>query len=317
MAGCEILCLEGENHGLVSRGRSSEAEEDQVPRTNDLGAACGRVVGDLAPRVFHSSPNDAVRFDGVAPVRLRPDERRVGRHLPHRKHCIVVQFHHHLHPADAAHSHSFASKNMDDPCACSRGGDQALRQSVEGAEDCEDAGLRDIEHFNLDEKDTVIGISCSGAASYVISALDHANEKGAKTVYLVTNPSPHLMTNVDTLISIDTGPEIITGSTRMKAGTATKMILNMISTTTMIKLGKVYGNLMVDLMAVNRKLIDRGTRIIMQLTGLDYDAANKLLEEADRSVKLALVMQHNQCGLEDGKKILENADGFLNRVLKK
>ena len=197
------------------------------------------------------------------------------------------------------------------------GGDKALRKSVEGAEDSKDAGLRDIEHFNLDEKDTVIGISCSGAASYVISALDHANEKGAKTVYLVTNPSPHLMTNVNTLICIDTGPEIITGSTRMKAGTATKMILNMISTTTMIKLGKVYGNLMVDLMAVNRKLIDRGTRIIMQLTGFDYDAANKLLEEADRSVKLALVMQHNQCGLEDGKKILENADGFLNRALKK
>lgn len=197
------------------------------------------------------------------------------------------------------------------------GGDKALRKSVEGAEDSKDAALRDIEHFNLDEKDTVIGISCSGAASYVISALDHANEKGAKTVYLVTNPFPHLMTNVNTLICIDTGPEVITGSTRMKAGTATKMILNMISTTTMIKLGKVYGNLMVDLMAVNRKLIDRGTRIIMQLTGLDYDAANKLLEEADRSVKLALVMQHNECGLEDGKKILENADGFLNRVLKK
>ena len=197
------------------------------------------------------------------------------------------------------------------------GGNKALRKSVEGAEDSKDAGLRDIEHFNLDEKDTVIGISCSGAASYVISALDHANEKGAKTVYLVTNPSPHLMTNVNTLICVDTGPEIITGSTRMKAGTATKMILNMISTTTMIKLGKVYGNLMVDLMAVNKKLIDRGTRIIMQLTGLDYDSANKLLEEADRSVKLALVMQHNQCGLEDGKKILKNADGFLNRVLKK
>ena len=197
------------------------------------------------------------------------------------------------------------------------GGDKALRKSVEGAEDSEDAGLRDIEHFNLDEKDTVIGISCSGAASYVISALDHANEKGAKTVYLVTNPSPHLMTNVNTLICVDTGPEIITGSTRMKAGTATKMILNMISTTTMIKLGKVYGNLMVDLMAVNKKLIDRGTRIIMQLTGLDYDSANKLLEEADRSVKLALVMQHNECGSEEGKKILKDVDGFLNRVLKK
>ena len=197
------------------------------------------------------------------------------------------------------------------------GGDKALRKSVEGAEDSEDAGFRDIEHFNLDENDTVIGISCSGAASYVISALDHANEKGAKTVYLVTNPSPHLMTNVNTFICIDTGPEIITGSTRMKAGTATKMILNMISTTTMIKLGKVYGNLMVDLMAVNKKLIDRGTRIIMQLTGLEYGDANKQLEEADRSVKLALVMQHHECSLEDGKKILKDADGFLNSILKK
>ena len=152
------------------------------------------------------------------------------------------------------------------------GGDKALRKSVEGAEDSEDAGFRDIEYFNLDENDTVIGISCSGAASYVISALDHANEKGAKTVYLVTNPSPHLMTNVSTLICIDTGPEIITGSTRMKAGTATKMILNMISTTTMIKLGKVYGNLMVDLMAVNKKLIDRGTRICLLYTS---DAADE------------------------------------------
>ena len=103
----------------------------------------------------------------------------------------------------------------------------------------------------------------------------------------------------------------------MKAGTATKMILNMISTTTMIKLGKVYGNLMVDLMAVNKKLIDRGTRIIMQLTGLDYGAANKQLEEADRSVKLALVMQHHECSIEDGKKILKDADGFLNSILKK
>ena len=197
------------------------------------------------------------------------------------------------------------------------GGDKALRKSVEGAEDSEDAGFRDIEHFNLDENDTVIGISWSGAASYVISALDHANEKAAKTVYLVTNPSPHLMTNVNTLICIDTGPEIITGSTRMKAGTATKMILNMISTTTMIKLGKVYGNLMVDLMAVNKKLIDRGTRIIMQLTDLDYGAANKQLEEAGRSVKLALVMQHHDCSLEDGKKILKDADGFLNSILKR
>ena len=195
------------------------------------------------------------------------------------------------------------------------GGDKALRKSVEGAEDSEDAGLRDIEHFNLDEKDTVIGISCSGAASYVISALDHANEKGAKTVYLVTNPSPHLMTNVNTLICIDTGPEIITGSTRMKAGTATKMILNMISTTTMIKLGKVYGNLMVDLMAVNEKLIDRGTRIISQITGLDYDRSKERLIRSDYSVKVAIVMEIHNCSVDEAHKKIDKAGGFLSRII--
>ena len=197
------------------------------------------------------------------------------------------------------------------------GGDKALRRSIEGAEDNATDAIRDLEGFKLDNKDTLIGISCSGAAAYVISALDYARERGASTTYIVTNPQPHMMTEVDTIIYADTGPEIITGSTRMKAGTATKMILNMISTTTMVKLGKVYGNLMVDLMAVNDKLIDRGTRIIMQVTGLDYERAKDRLMEADRSVKLALVMQNNECGLEDGKKLLKHADGFLNRVLKK
>ena len=161
----------------------------------------------------------------------------------------------------------------------------------------------------------MIGISCSGAASYVISALDHAREREASTVYIVTNPKPHLVTEVDTIIYADTGPEIITGSTRMKAGTATKMILNMISTTVMVKLGKVYGNLMVDLMAVNHKLIDRGTRIIMQVSGLDYEDAKKKLMEADGSVKLALVMQCHECNAKEARRKLKEANGYLNRVI--
>ena len=115
--------------------------------------------------------------------------------------------------------------------------------------------------------DLLIGISCSGAAKYVISALEYAKKKSAKTVYLITNPAPYLSTSVDKVIAVDTGTEIVAGSTRMKAGTATKMILNMISTTTMISMGKVYGNLMVDLMAVNEKLVDRGARIIKKITG--------------------------------------------------
>ena len=207
------------------------------------------------------------------------------------------------------------SASIDNFIGIISGGDKALRRSIEGAEDSVIDAIRDLEKFNLDNKDTLIGISCSGAASYVISALDHAREREASTVYIVTNPKPHLVTEVDTIIYADTGPEIITGSTRMKAGTATKMILNMISTTVMVKLGKVYGNLMVDLMAVNHKLIDRGTRIIMQVSGLDYEDAKKKLMEADRSVKLALVMQCHECDAKEARRKLKEANGYLNRVI--
>ena len=207
------------------------------------------------------------------------------------------------------------SASIDNFIGIISGGDKALRKSIEGAEDSVIDAIRDLEKFNLDNKDTLIGISCSGAASYVISALDHAREREASTVYIVTNPKPHLVTEVDTIIYADTGPEIITGSTRMKAGTATKMILNMISTTVMVKLGKVYGNLMVDLMAVNHKLIDRGTRIIMQVSGLDYEDAKKKLMEADGSVKLALVMQCHECNAKEARRKLKEANGYLNRVI--
>ena len=195
------------------------------------------------------------------------------------------------------------------------GGDEALRSSIEGAEDRSEDAINDLQPFNITKNDTLIGISCSGAASYVISALDHAREKGAKTVYLVTNPDPYKVTQVDTIIHADTGPEIVTGSTRMKAGTATKLILNMISTTTMIQLGKVYKNFMIDLMAVNNKLIDRGTRIISELTGLDYAEAKIRLFSADKSVKVAVVMEILDCSHKEAKNKLKSVDGFLYRLI--
>ena len=195
------------------------------------------------------------------------------------------------------------------------GGDKALRESIEGAEDSHENAIKDLEAFQINTNDTLIGISCSGAAKYVISALDHARSKGAKTVYLVTNPKPYSMTKVDVVIHADTGPEIITGSTRMKAGTATKMILNMISTATMIKLGKVYGNLMVDLMAVNEKLVDRGTRIISKLTGSDYERSKERLIESEFSVKVAIVMEIHNCTSDEANNKLNEADGFLNRII--
>lgn len=195
------------------------------------------------------------------------------------------------------------------------GGDKALRNSIEGAEDKQDSAIEDLKKFDITDNDLVIGISCSGAAKYVISALDYAKGKGSKTAYLITNPVPFLTTDVDVVISVDTGPEIITGSTRMKAGTATKMVLNMISTATMVSMGKVYGNLMVDLMAVNEKLVDRGTRIIQKITGLDYDSSEEALIRANKSVKTAIVMIKKNCELIDAEEKLRNADGSLRQVI--
>ncbi|MEC7731084.1 MAG: N-acetylmuramic acid 6-phosphate etherase [Candidatus Neomarinimicrobiota bacterium] len=195
------------------------------------------------------------------------------------------------------------------------GGDRALRKSIEGAEDQPESAVKDLDPFGINDKDVVIGISCSGAAAYVVSALEYACKLGAKTVYLVTNPDPYKMAEVDIVIVVDTGPEIITGSTRMKAGTATKMVLNMISTATMVQLGKVYGNLMVDLMAVNEKLIDRGVRIIIQLTGLDRKDALERLKEAKMSVKKAVVMETKGIPLQETERLLEKVKGSLRQAL--
>ena len=195
------------------------------------------------------------------------------------------------------------------------GGDEALRRSIEGAEDKPENAIKDLEPFDINERDVIIGISCSGAAAYVVAALDHSRGKKAKTVYLITNPKPYSATSVDVTISVDTGPEIITGSTRMKAGTATKLVLNMISTASMVRLGKIYGNLMVDLMAVNDKLVDRGTRIIEQLTGLGYEASRKKLFDAGKSVKVAVVMVRNNCDKRLAEKLLSDAGGFLRKVI--
>ena len=195
------------------------------------------------------------------------------------------------------------------------GGDRALRKSIEGAEDQPESAVKDLDPFGINDKDVVIGISCSGAATYVVSALEYARKLGAKTVYLVTNPDPYKMAEVDIVIVVDTGPEIITGSTRMKAGTATKMVLNMISTATMIQLGKVHGNLMVDLMAVNEKLINRGMRIIMQLTGLDRKDALERLKEAKMSVKKAVVIETKGIPLQETERLLEKVKGSLRKAL--
>ena len=195
------------------------------------------------------------------------------------------------------------------------GGEEALRKSIEGAEDEADAAINDLSAHGVGTGDVIIGISTSGAAKYVQSALNYGNEIGSKTIYLTCTDKPFYPANVDITISVDVGPEIITGSTRMKAGTATKMILNMISTATMIRLGKVYGNLMVDLMAVNEKLVDRGIRIIQDITNLDLENSRRILIAAKMSVKTALVMVKKDCNLDIAEKLLMDANGFIRDVI--
>lgn len=195
------------------------------------------------------------------------------------------------------------------------GGREAVFRSIEAAEDIPENSQKDLDAVGLRKGDVVIGIASSSTTPYVIAGLRHGKEIGCKTVFLICNPTADEFTEFDVVIPADVGPEIITGSTRMKAGTATKLILNMISTTTMIKMGKVYGNLMVDLTVVNDKLRDRGTRIIKKLTSLDYEKAGKVLQKSEGSVKTALVMVKKSCSFTEAVELLNKFEGNLRKII--
>ena len=194
------------------------------------------------------------------------------------------------------------------------GGDIALKNSVEGAEDSIENGASAIIAKGINRNDVVLGISANGDASFIHSALEEAKKWGALTGLLMCN-TPIKKDYIDYVISVIVGPEVITGSTRMKAGTATKLVLNMITTTSMIKLNKTYGNLMVDLTACNEKLWDRGARIISQITNLNYDDSLKSLKEADGEVKTAIVMVSINCSKSEAKDRLDSMNGSLSQVL--
>jgi len=194
------------------------------------------------------------------------------------------------------------------------GGDIALKNSVEGAEDSTENGANSIIEKGVNENDVVLGISANGSAPFIHGALKEAKSRGVTTGLLMCN-SPIEERFIDYVISVIVGPEVITGSTRMKAGTATKMVLNMITTTAMIKLKKTYGNLMVDLTACNDKLWDRGARIVSQITNLNYDDSLQLLKKADGEVKTAIVMESKKCSKGDAKNKLDSVNGSLSQVL--
>jgi N-acetylmuramic acid 6-phosphate etherase len=194
------------------------------------------------------------------------------------------------------------------------GGPPALVRSVEGAEDDEAAGGAAMDELGISERDVVVGIAASGTTPYVGAALRRSRERGARTVFLSCTEPPKGIA-ADVCITVLVGPEVVTGSTRMKAGTATKLVLNTITTGAMIRLGKIYGNLMVDLRAWNEKLVDRSRRIVMETTGLSRDAAGEVITAAGGRVKTAIVMARRGTSREEAERLLTEHDGRLRAIV--
>ena len=198
------------------------------------------------------------------------------------------------------------------------GGEAAMFVAQEGAEDYEENGAADVEKANVSSKDIVCGIAASRRTPYVIGAVKRAKELGATTLYITCTPRETFnIDEVDIPICPFVGPEVVMGSTRMKSGTAQKLVLNMLTTTSMVRLGKTYENMMIDLQMTNKKLVERAKRIVMTITGVDYEEATKHLDEANYHVKSALVMILADVGYKEAKSRLEMADGFVRRAIKK
>jgi len=197
------------------------------------------------------------------------------------------------------------------------GGSAALTRAVEGAEDDRAAGRADVAALEISERDVVFGITAGGTTPYVHAAIEFARERGAATVFFACVPFEQAPDAADVSIRVVTGPEVLTGSTRMKAGTATKLVLNTVTTVAMAKLGKVYGNLMVDVdTSANSKLVDRGARIVATITGVERERALELLERAHGRPKVAVLMLARSCSFDEAQRRLADARGDLRAALR-
>jgi N-acetylmuramic acid 6-phosphate etherase len=196
------------------------------------------------------------------------------------------------------------------------GGSEAYVRAAEGAEDSKELAVEDLKKIGLNEHDLVIGIAASGRTPYVIGGLDYARSLGARTGCLCCNFNTEIAQHCDYPIELSAGPEIITGSTRLKSGTCQKLVLNMISTATMVGVGKVYGNLMVDVRATNKKLEERCRRVVMEITGSDHDRADEVLKETDNDCRLAIVMILMNLSKKEAQEKLEAADGNIREALR-
>ena len=194
------------------------------------------------------------------------------------------------------------------------GGDRALRHPIEGAEDSREEGRNDLQRVNVSARDVVVGIAVSGRTPYVIGGLDYAKSVGAVTAALSCNPDSAIANMADIAISPLVGPEALTGSTRLKSGTAQKLVLNMLTTASMIRIGKSYENLMVDLSVSNEKLAARATRILIEVADCTAEEAEAFLAASKNNVKLAILMALTGMSAAEGARALEGAGGFLRRA---
>ncbi|MGL4343791.1 MAG: N-acetylmuramic acid 6-phosphate etherase [Cellulosilyticaceae bacterium] len=195
------------------------------------------------------------------------------------------------------------------------GGEKAFIKAVEGAEDSEELGVGDLKEINLTDKDVVVGIAASGRTPYVIAGLKYANAIGAATVAVACNKNSGVGNAAQVAIEVVPGPEVLTGSTRLKSGTAQKLVVNMLSTVSMVRVGKVYKNLMVDVQQTNEKLRVRAQNIVMEATGCEREVAASYLEQAEGSVKLAITMILLQTTKEDALAQLERANGHIRQAI--
>ena len=195
------------------------------------------------------------------------------------------------------------------------GGAAALQRAVEGAEDSQEAAVADLEGIGVSKRDVVVGIAASGGTPYVLSALDKARSVGAATIGFTCNRDAPILQHADATIAVVVGPEVLAGSTRMKAGTATKMVLNMLTTGAMVRLGKTYGNLMVDLQATNAKLVRRASTLVSRLTGLTEADAETLLGRCDGEVKTAVVSHQLNVNSDDARARLAAVGGNLRTAI--
>ncbi|MEH7347965.1 N-acetylmuramic acid 6-phosphate etherase [Gottfriedia acidiceleris] len=197
------------------------------------------------------------------------------------------------------------------------GGEKAFIKAVEGAEDSEELAIEDLKEIKLSKNDIVVGIAASGRTPYVIGGLKYAKEIGASTVAVSCNKGSKIGQEAEIAIEVVNGPEVLTGSTRLKAGTSQKLVCNMLSTASMVGVGKVYGNLMVDVQSTNEKLVERSKRIVMEATSCTYEIAEEYLTKSNQSPKVAIVMILTGFSYEQAIEQLKKSEGFVRKAIQK